>query len=131
MRLVFENSHEPLSAAQSGEAGIVELLERIPSMSLTFDPGNFMDREHNRSYCAAAALERFYNENKDRLPYVHVKMTKDNIIQPGFIEDGDLAPAFYRQILTDGKLVCIELSESEELEDCRSRILGARSLLAR
>ncbi len=129
VRLVFENSYEPLSAEETGEAGIRELLGAIPEMRLTFDPGNFMDREHNRSYCGAAELKRFYRENRDRLPYVHVKMTKDNIVQPGFISDGDLEPAFYRQILTDGKLLCIELSESDDPEDCRRRILAARRML--
>jgi sugar phosphate isomerase/epimerase len=129
VRLVFENSHEPTTAARSGEVGIHELLAAIPAMNLTFDPGNFMDREHNRSYCDAPALKRFYRENRNRLPYVHVKMTRDNIVQPTLIEDGDLEPGFYRQMLADGKLVCIELSEADELRECRRRILDARRML--
>jgi hypothetical protein len=125
---VFENSHEPLTGSR-GEAGISELLASIPSMNLTFDPGNAMDREHNRSFCSAADVRRFYREHHDRLPYVHIKMTKDNVVQPGFVEDGDIEPAFYRGILADGKLVCIELPEAEDLESCRRRILEARRFL--
>ena len=129
VRPVFENSHEPLSGS-NGEAGIRELLEEIPSMSLTFDPGNSMDREHNRSFCGADAVKRFYYDYRDRLPYVHVKMTKANIVQPGFVEDGDIEPAFYRGMLADGKLVCIELPEAADLQSCRRRILDARCFLA-
>jgi sugar phosphate isomerase/epimerase len=129
VRPVFENSHEPLSGF-GGEAGIKELLAGIPSMRLTFDPGNAMDREHNRSFCSAADIRKFYTDNRDRLPYVHVKMTKANIVQPAFVEDGDIEPAFYRGMLADGKLVCIELPEAGDLASCRRRVLDARRLLA-
>ncbi len=129
IRPVFENSHEPLTGS-GGEGGISELLAGVPSMSLTFDPGNAMDREHNRSFCGAGDVRRFYQAHRDRLPYIHVKMTKDNIVQPVFVEDGDIEPAFYREMLADGKLVCIELSEAENLDSCRRRILDARRLLA-
>ncbi len=50
------------------EAGIRELLAAVPDVSLTFDPDNFMDSEHNRSWCGAAEVKRFYQENRDRLP---------------------------------------------------------------
>jgi len=126
---VFENSHEPLSGS-GGEAGISELLAVVPSMNLTFDPGNAMDREHNRSFCGAADIRKFYNDYRDRLPYVHVKMTKDNIVQPLFVEDGDIPPAFYREMVADGKLICIELSEAQDLESCKRRVLAARQLLS-
>ena len=79
---VFENSHEPLRG-RDGQAGMSELLAAIPSMNLTFDPGNAMDREHNRSFCSAGDIRKFYEDYGDRLPYIHVKMTKGNIVQPG------------------------------------------------
>ena len=129
VRPVFENSHEPLTGT-NGEAGMSELLAGIPSMSLTFDPGNAMDREHNRSFCSADDIRKFYEDHRNQLPYVHVKMTKGGIVQPRFIEDGDIEPAFYRGMLADGKLVCIELPEAEDLESCKRRILDARRLLA-
>lgn len=125
---VFENSHEPLTGS-GGEAGISELLLGIPSMNLTFDPGNAMDREHNRSFCCAADIRKFYQDYRDRLPYVHVKMTKDNIVQPVFVENGDISPVFYREMIADGKLICIELPEAQDLESCKRRVLDARRLL--
>ncbi|HUI71715.1 MAG TPA: hypothetical protein VL354_14440, partial [Spirochaetia bacterium] len=126
---VFENSHEPLTGS-GGDAGISELLDAIPSMNLTFDPGNAMDREHNRSFCSAADVSRFYGDYRDRLPYVHIKMTKDNIVQPVFVEDGDMPPAFYREMIADAKLLCIELPEAPDLESCKRRVLAARHLLS-
>jgi len=126
---VFENSHEPLTGSGK-DAGIRELLDAIPSMNLTFDPGNAMDREHNRSFCSAADISRFYRDYRDRLPYVHIKMTKDNIVQPVFVEDGDIPPAFYREMIADGKLLCIELPEAPDLESCKRRVLAARHLLS-
>ena len=128
-RPVFENSHEPLTGSKPGEAGISQLLDAIPSMSLTFDPGNAMDREHNKYFCTAREVKQFYSAYRERLPYIHVKMTRGNIVQPGFVEDGDVEPAFYRQMLSDGKLVCIELSEAADLQTCMSRILDARRFL--
>ena len=126
---VFENSHEPLTGS-AGAAGISELLAAVPSMNLTFDPGNAMDREHNRSFCGAADIRKFYQDYRDRLPYVHLKMTKNNIVQPGFVEDGDIPLAFYRQMIADGKLACIELPEAQDLESGTRRILHARQLLS-
>ncbi len=125
---VFENSHEPLTGRQ-GEAGISELLAGVPSMNITFDPGNAMDREHNRSSCSASEVKQFYRDFRDRIPYIHLKMTRSNIVLPEFVEDGDLEPAFYRQMVADRKLVCIELSEAADLQTCVSRILKARRLI--
>jgi hypothetical protein len=56
-------------------------------------------------------------------------MTKANIVQPIFLQDGDIELAFYRGMLADGKLVCIELPEAEDLESCRRRVLNARRFL--
>jgi len=126
---VFENSHEPLTGS-GVEAGVCELIAGVPSMNLTFDPGNAMDREHNRSFCSAADIRKFYQDYCDRLPYVHVKMTKDNIVQPVFAEDGDIPPTFYREMIADGKLLCIELPEAPDLESCKRRILDARHFLS-
>jgi sugar phosphate isomerase/epimerase len=126
---VFENSHEPLTGS-GAEAGIRELILAVPSMNLTFDPGNAMDREHNRSFCSAADIRKFYQDYREKLPYVHVKMTRDNIVQPVFVEDGDIQAAFYRGMIADGKLICIELPEAPDLESCERRILDARQFLS-
>ncbi len=129
VRLVFENSSEPMSAAAKGEIGIRELLEAVPSMEMTFDPGNFMDRAHNRSWSTAEEIRTFYAAYSKRLPYVHVKMTRDNLVQPELIEDGDLDVGFFRRILAEGKPVCIELSEAEDLETCKQRVSSGKALL--
>jgi sugar phosphate isomerase/epimerase len=129
VRLVFENSHEPLTAASRGETGIRELLAAVPGMEMTFDPGNFMDRKVNRSYSGAAEVKRFYRENERRIPYVHVKMTRNNTVEPTLVEDGDLDPGFFRGILADGKLLCIELPEVDDAETGKRRILDSRRIL--
>ncbi len=129
LRLVFENSHEPLAAPGGAEAGMRELLAAVANLELAFDPGNFMDRLHNRAPCSGPEVSAFYRENSGRIPYVHVKMTKDGIVQPWLIPDGDVGPAFYRGMIQDGKLVCIELPEAEDADSCKRRILDARRML--
>jgi hypothetical protein len=122
IRLVFENSHEPLGS-------IRELLEAVPGMELTFDPGNAMDKKNNRLPSDAAALKRFYRELAARIPYVHLKMTRGALVQPVLVTDGDIEPGFYQGMLEGGKLLCIELPEAEDAEDCRQRILASRRIL--
>ena len=128
-RLVFENSHEPLTAARRGETGIRELLAAVPGMELTFDPGNFMDRKVNRSYSDAAEVKRFYREHSSRIPYVHVKMTRNNITEQTLVEDGDIEPGFFHGMIEEGKLLCIELPEVDDVESGKRRILDSRRIL--
>jgi len=127
--LVFENSHEPLRGDGRRFLGIRELLQQIEVMNLAFDPANFLNLKPPLMTPGWDALGSFYEEFSRRIPYVHLKSAGGGGFLPTLeIRDENEARCIGR-MCREGKLICIELPEMDDLETATRNILAAREAI--
>jgi len=126
---VYENSYEPLNGDGQSYYGIVELLQSAEEMSLTFDPANFLNLKSPRQAPSLDALGEFYRQFSHRIPYVHLKSVGDGGFLPTLkIQDGGEADCIHL-MWQQTKLLCIELPETDDVEEGKRNILDARDRL--
>jgi sugar phosphate isomerase/epimerase len=118
--LAYENSLESVS-------GFSSLLENNPQMSMTLDTANFLNQEQQKHVSDAESVMNLYVQKQKMIPYVHIKSTKDHILQDTVIEDGDFDwKAFLR--LYNGP-ICIELPAGCSFQDCRQRVAVSQNTI--
>jgi sugar phosphate isomerase/epimerase len=127
--LAFENSHEPLCGDGAGFLGIRELLQRIDVMNLVFDPANFLSLRSPLRAPGWDALATFYDEFSSRIPYIHLKSAGAGGFLPSLEIRGEEEAACIHRMCGEGKLLCIELPEADEVDTGMRNVLAARDAI--
>jgi sugar phosphate isomerase/epimerase len=110
--LAFENAYESPDAFSA-------FLRANPTMAMTFDPSNFL--------CVPSEPKRvrlFFEDHRDRIPYIHIKCTQSGILVPDFIEGGDMDWETFP--FDPQRWFCIELPAEQGLESTFARVLHAK-----
>ena len=129
--LVFENSHEPLRGDGAQCLGIRELLLQIHDMNLAFDPANFLSLKPPLRAPGWETLRSFYDEFSRRIPYVHLKSAGPGGFLPTMEIRSEREAACVYRMYREGKLICIELPEVDDVDTGARNILAAREAITR
>ena len=129
--IVYENAYESVEGDGKTFFGMRELMNAVPGMKITFDPGNFMNKEQVKTTYRWAEVRDFYMEFKSRIPYIHLKSTKNNVLIEKLAIDGDIDYSILFENSSPIDLFCIELPGIEDLEQCKANIEEAYSLITK
>lgn len=120
--IVYENSLESVAGDGVTYFGMRELMQTNGDMKMTFDPGNFLNRDQEKKLPTWDQVKEFYIEFKDRIPYIHLKSTKDNILTDNLVMDGDIDIRGLVCMASEKDIICIELPAQDELSVCYNNV---------
>lgn len=127
--LVFENSFEAL-VPRDEFMGIQEVLRTMPDVQLCLDYSNLLSKTQLENPLDERQILDFVSSNTTRIPYVHLKSTRNNELIPWFESSGDVSVPELLTSLTESEYLCIELPVQEDLNVLQKRIAEAADFLA-
>lgn len=120
----YENALESIYNT-GDEKGVEYFLSRLGFMRITYDMGNALNKNAGAVYATPKETEDFYIKNRNRAPYIHFKTTKNGIMQPKMIMDGDVDFHFYYNNIPDDAWVCVEIPASENEATTKENVIDA------
>lgn len=123
--IVYENSVEPPWGDGETYFGIGEILTANKDIKLAFDPSNFLTKQSVRVLPEWEEAEAFFRKFREQIPYIHIKSTKDNVLQEELILDGDADILNLLRSAAPDTYICIELPTISDLEKSKHYVLKA------
>jgi len=130
--LCFENSSETISGKGKNLLGMNELLTRFPKMLSVLDAANFTNKTTVINPSAAEVFA-YYKRFTGRIPYVHLKSTKEHFLLNQIVADGDVNVLSLLDLITVNEkiLVALELPQqsgwrqlTNSVEESLSYLMG-------
>lgn len=131
IELCFENAFEPVNGDKSSFYGMSELLDGCKPMKSTFDAGNFMNKNQTRVNPSQEELIQYIRKYHKQLPYIHIKLTRNNEIIPtleGNV-DFDIKQIFDEFTVNPKANICLELPGQNDENVIKDNILKSINYL--